>query len=180
MSEYTSVYLREKAAPLLTFRDHPTAEELEGKSDEEIRAIYQEVQTYNNTVDETFGCELFYLTTTPSRRLDVLSWSQDPKPLTKSMLEEIIEFYNEEISSYERIVSERKDDIDRYEARIVRANADLYDKIEEDIFDCKRSIEECLEEMEELKLYRFRFRFLLGILEDKTNSERYELIYTKC
>ena len=34
MSEYTSVYLREKAAALLSFRDNPTAEELEGKSEE--------------------------------------------------------------------------------------------------------------------------------------------------
>ena len=180
MSEYTSVYLREKAAPLLFFRDHPAAEELEGKSEEEIKAIYQEVQTYNNTVSDTFGCELFYLTTTPSRRLDVLPWSPDPKPLTQSLLEEIIDFYNEEISSCERIISERKEDIERYEARIVRANADLYDKIEEDIFDCKRSIEECREELDELRLYCSKFRFLQGILEDKSNSERYELIYTKC
>ncbi len=180
MSEYTSVYLREKADPLLSFRDHPTAEELVGKSEEEIQAIYQEVQAYNNTVGESFGCELFYLTTTPSRRLEVLPWSPGPKPLTKSMLEEIIDFYNEEISSYERIVSERKEDIERYEARIVRANADLYDKIEEDIFDCKRSIEECQEELDELNFYCSKFRFLQGILENKSNSERYELIYTKC
>ena len=180
MSEYTSVYLREKTAPLLSFRDRPKAEELEGKSKEEIQSIYQEVQTYNNTVVETFGCELFYLTTTPSRRLDVLPWSQDPKPLTKSMLEEVIDFYNEEISSYKRIITERKDDIERYEARIVRANADLYDKIEEDIFDCKRSIEECREELDELKFYCSKFRFLQGILENNSNSERYELIYIKC
>lgn len=75
MSEYTSVYLRDKAAPLLSFREYPSGEELEGKSEEEIQSLYQEVQSYNNTVDETFGCELFYLTTTPSRRLNVLSWS---------------------------------------------------------------------------------------------------------
>ena len=180
MSEYTSVYLREKNAPLQTYREYPSYEEIEGKTEEEIKAIYQEVQTYNNSVSDTFGCELFYLTTTPSRRLDVLPWSHDPKPLTKSMLEEVIDFYNEEISSYKRIISERKDDIERYEARIVRANADLYDKIEEDIFDCKRSIEECREEIDELKLYCSKFRFLQGILEDKSNSERYELIYTKC
>ncbi len=180
MSEYTSVYLREKAAALLSFRDNPTAEELEGKSEEEIQAIYQEVRTYNDTVGETFGCELFYLTTTPSRRLKVLPWSPDPKPLTKDLLEEIIDFYNEEISSYESIISDRKEDIERYEARIVRANADLYDKIEEDIFDCKRSIEECQEELEELKFFCSEFRFLQGILDNKSNSERFELIYTKC
>ena len=180
MSEYTSVYLREKAAPLLSFREYPAGEELEGKSEEEIQSLYQEVQSYNNTVDETFGCELFYLTTTPSRRLNVLSWSPNPKPLTKGLLEEIIDFYNEEISSYERIISERKEDIERYEARIIRANADLYDKIDEDIFNCKRSIEEIQEELDELNFYRSEFKFLQGILENKSNSERYELIYTKC
>ena len=96
------------------------------------------------------------------------------------MLEEVIDFYNEEISSYKRIITERKDDIERYEARIVRANADLYGKIEEDIFDCKRSIEECREELDELKFYCSKFRFLQGILENNSNSERYELIYIKC
>ena len=58
MSEYTSVYLREKAATLLTFRDNPTVEELEGKSEEEIQAIFQEIRAYNGTVAESFGCEL--------------------------------------------------------------------------------------------------------------------------
>ena len=96
------------------------------------------------------------------------------------MLEEIIDFYNEKISSYEKIIFERKEDIERYEARIVRAKADLYDKIEEDIFDCKRSIEECKEELDELKFYCSEFRFLQGILDNDSNSERFELIYTKC
>lgn len=100
--------------------------------------------------------------------------------IEKKMLEEIIDFYNEEITSYERIISERKEDIERYEARIVRANADLYDKIEEDIFDCKRSIEECQEDLDEQILYCSKFRFLQGILENNSNSDRYELIYTKC
>ena len=70
MSEYTSVYLREKTAPLLSFRDYPTAEELEGKSKEEIQATYQEVQTYNNTVVETFGCELFLAMVARSQTID--------------------------------------------------------------------------------------------------------------
>ena len=180
MSEYTSVYLREKAAPLLSFRHNPTGEELDGKSKEEVNAIYEEVRNYNNTVVESFGCELFYLSTTPSRQLNILPWSEDPKPLTKEILEEVIDFYNEKISSFEKIISNRKGDIDRYEARIIKANADLYDKIEEDIFDCKRSIEECQEELEELKLFCSKFRFLQGIFEDDSNSARYELIYTKC
>ena len=180
MSEYTSVYLREKAAPLLSFRDDPKGEELEGKSQEEVNAMYEEVRNYNETVCETFGCELFYLTTTPSRQLSVLPWSEDPRPLTKDLLEEVIDFYNEKISSFERMISDRKEDIERYEARIVKANADLYDKIEEDIFDCKRSMEECREELEELKFFCSRFMFLQGIFEANSNSERYELIYTKC
>ena len=164
----------------MSFRDDPTGEELEGKSKEEVNAIYEEVRNYNKAVVETFGCELFYLSTTPSRQLSVLPWSEDPKPLTNDLLKEVIDYYNEEISSYERIISGRKEDIERYEARIVKANADLYDKIEEDIFDCKRSIEECQEELEELRFLCFKFRFLQGIFEDESNSERYELIYTKC
>ena len=180
MSEYTSVYLRKKTDPLLSFRDDPTFEELDGKSKKEVNAIYEEVRNYNKTVVETFGCVLFYLSTTPSRQLNILPWSEDPKPLTKDLLEEVIDFYNEEISSFEKIISNRKGDIDRYEARIVKANADLYDKIEEDIFDCKRSIEECQEELEGLKFLCYKFRFLQGIFEDESNSERYEMIYTKC
>ena len=180
MSESTTIFLREKSVALLSFRSYPTAEEFKGKSEEQIQAIYREVQAYNDKVVDTFGCELFYLTTTPSRSLDVLPWTQEPKPLTKDLLEEIIDFYNEKISSYERIISERKEDIGRYEARIVRANAKLYDKIEKDIFYCKSSIEGCQEELEELKFYCSEFRFIQGILDNKSNSERFEVLYTKC
>lgn len=180
MSEYTSVYLREKAIPLLSYREYPSGDEIQGKTEEEIKEIYKEVQTYNDSVEDTFGCELFYLTTTPSRQLSVLPWSSEPKPLTKDLLEEVIDFYNEEITSYEEIIAKRKDDIERYEARIIKVTSKLYDKIEEDIFDCKRSIEGCRESLSELKFLRSKFQFLQGIMSLDSNNERYELIYTKC
>ena len=180
MSEYTSVYLREKTIALLSCRDYPSGDEIVGKTEEELRALYNEVRAYNESVEDSFGCELFYLTTTPSRQLSVLPWSPEPKPLTKDLLNVIIDYYNEEITSYEGIISKRKEDIERYETRIIKATADLYDKIEEDIFHCKRSIEECREEISEKKLLCSKFEFLRGIMELDSNSDRYELIYTKC
>ena len=180
MSEYTSVYLREKATPILSYREYPTGDEAVGKTEEEIKEIYKEVQTYNESVEESFGCELFYLSTTPSRRLSVLPWTSEPKPLTNDLLTEIVDFYNEEIMSFEEIISKRKDDIERYEARIIKATPDLYDKIEEDIFECKQSIEECREELDEINYYCSKFKFLQGIIKLDSNSKRYELIYTKC
>jgi len=180
MSEYTSVYLREKSIPLLSYREYPSVDEIEGKTEEEIKEIYKEVHAYNESVAETFGCELFYLTTTPSRQLSVLPWSADPKPLTNDLLKDVIDFYNEEIDSYEGIISKKKEDIERYEARIIKATPDLYDKIEEDIFNCKQSIEDCREELSEINFYCSKFRFLQGIMELNSKCERYELIYTKC
>lgn len=180
MSEYTSVYLREKASPLLSYREDPSLDEIEGKTEEEINEIYKDIHAYNESVEETFGCELFYLTTTPSRQLSVLPWTFEPKPLKNDLLKDVIDFYNEEITSYENIISKRKDDIERYEARIIKATPELYDKIEEDIFDCKQSIEDCREEMSEMNFLRSKFIFLQEIMDLGSNSDRYELIYTKC
>ena len=53
MSEYTSVYLRKKTDPLLSFRDDPTGEELDGKNEEEVKTIYEAVRNYNKTVCES-------------------------------------------------------------------------------------------------------------------------------
>jgi len=180
MSEYTSVYLREKAIPLLSYREYPSGDEIVEKTEEEIKEIYKEVHAYNESVEESFGCELFYLTTTPSRQLSVLPWSSEPKPLTNDLLKDVIDFYNEEITSYEEIISRRKDDIERYEARIIKATPVLYDKIEEDIIDCKQSIEDCREELSKMNFFCSKFKFLQGIMELGSNSDRYELIYTKC
>ena len=180
MSEYTSVYLREKAIPLLSYRKYPSGEEIVEKTEEEVKEINEEVHAYNESVEASFGCELFYLTTTPCRQLTVLPWAPEPKPLTNDLLQDVIDFYNEEITLYEGIITKRKEDIERYEARILKATPELYDKIDEDINDCKQRIEECREELSEMNYYCSKFKFLQGIIELNSKSDRYELIYTKC
>ena len=180
MSEDTSVYLRKKAEPLLPHRSYPSKEELAGKTEEEIKAIYQEIDSYNDSAYDSLGCKVISLTTTPSRQLEVLPWSDKPVPLTKEMLDEIIDFYNDEIASYQVKVSEIQEEMERHERRIVKVGYDLYKKIDEEIVGCKDSIKCFKEEMEELEYYRSRFSFLRQILSWKSRAERYELIYTKC
>ena len=43
MSEYTTVYLRSKATPLLDYREHPSFEETKNLSKDEIMAAIHEV-----------------------------------------------------------------------------------------------------------------------------------------
>ena len=45
MSEYTTIYLRNKATPLLEYKEHPSWNEIKDLSDDEINKIesYEEV-----------------------------------------------------------------------------------------------------------------------------------------
>ena len=97
MSEYTTIYLRNKATPLLEYKEHPSWNEIKDLSDDEINKIEEERKEHNRNVERSMGCELFYLTTTPSRELTVLPWNPSPKVLTKELLGEVINFYKEEI-----------------------------------------------------------------------------------
>ena len=97
MSEYTTVYLRSKSTPLLDYREHPSFKETRNLSKDEITAAIYEVDEYNKNVRKSFGCELFHLSTTPSRQLDVLQWSSSPQTLTAELLDRVLAFYNEEI-----------------------------------------------------------------------------------
>ena len=63
MSEYTTVYLRSKATPLLDYREHSSFEETRNLSKDEIMTAIHEVDEYNKNVRKSFGCELF-----PKRR----------------------------------------------------------------------------------------------------------------
>ena len=180
MSEYTVVYLRKKGDPLLTYREHLTYEERLSKSEEEIIAAEKEVNEYNNGVSKSYGCELFYLCTTPSRRLTVLRWTEDPKPLSRELLDEVLSFYEEEINSWEKTIANIKEQITVLEQRILKANVNLYDKISEDIAYRKDSIRECEEYLDEDRSLQSKFRFLHGIITNDENMDTYELVYTKC
>ena len=180
MSEYTTVYLRSKATPLLDYREHPSFEETRNLSKDEIMTAIHEVDEYNKNVRKSFGCELFYLSTTPSRQLDVLQWSSSPKILTTELLDEVLEFYNEEIEYNKRSIAKNKETIAKLEARIVKADVDLYEKISEEIDDCNESIGYLKEELENTQYLYNKFYFAKGILDNKSNAEDYELVYTKC
>ncbi|MBQ3188720.1 MAG: hypothetical protein IJB60_04725 [Bacteroidaceae bacterium] len=180
MSEYTTVYLRSKATPLLYYREHPSFEETRNLSKDEIMTAIHEVDEYNKNVRKSFGCELFHLSTTPSRHLNILHWSPSPKILTTELLDEVLEFYNEEIEYNKRSIAKNKETIAKLEARIVKANVDLYEKISEEIDDCNESIGYLEEELENKQYLYNKFYFAKGILDNKSNAEDYELVYTKC
>ena len=104
MSEYTTIYLRNRNTPLLEYREYPSFEETSNLSKDEIIAAIYKVDEYNNNVRKSFGCELFRLSTTLSRQLDVLQWSSSPRTLTVEQLDRVLAFYNEEIEDYKRAI----------------------------------------------------------------------------
>ena len=180
MSEYTTVYLRSKATPLLDYREHPSFEETRNLSKDEIMAAIHEVDKYNKNVRKSFGCKLFHLSTTPSRHLDILHWSPLPKILTTELLDEVLEFYNEEIEDYKKSIARYKATIAKLETRILKANIELYDKISKDIDEYNESIGYLEEELENKRYLYNKFYFAKSILDNKSNADDYELVYTKC
>ena len=180
MSEYTTVYLRSKATPLLDYREHPSFEETRNLSKDEIMAAIHEADEYNKNVSKSFGCKLFHLSTTPSRHLDILHWSPLPKILTTELLDEVLEFYNEEIEDYKKSIARYKATIAKLETRILKANIELYDKISKDIDEYNESIGYLEEELENKRYLYNKFYFAKSILDNKSNDDDYELVYTKC
>ena len=179
MSEYTTIYLRHKNTPLLDYKNHPPYEESKNLSREDLLKAIHEVDEYNRQGHKSFGCELFYLSTTPSRQLTVLPWSESPKVLTKDLLEDILCFYKREIEEHKNAIVKSKQAIDKLELRITKSNVDLYDKINEEIDAYNERINYEEEELEEYQFYYNKFDFLRSILDNESNLESYELIYTK-
>ncbi|MBR5530830.1 MAG: hypothetical protein IKU63_04930 [Bacteroidaceae bacterium] len=180
MSEYTTVYLRSKATPLLDYREQPSWEEIQNLSEDELNQIRNEIKEHNKNVDRSLGCELFYLSTTPSRHLNILHWSPSPKNLTTELLDEVLEFYNEEIEDYKKSIAWYKATIAKLETRILKANVELYDKISKDIDEYNESIGFLEEDLENKQYLYNKFYFAKGILDNKSNADDYELVYTKC
>ena len=180
MSEYTTVYLRNKNTPLLEYRAYPSNAGAENLSNDDIMRIIRETDEYNRIVRKSFGCELFHLSTTPSRELDVLQWSSFPRTLTVEMLDRVLAFYREEIEGYKKAIARYKATITKLETRILKANVELYDKISKDIDDYYDAIHDFEEDLEDKQYLYNKFYFAKGILDNKSNAEDYELIYTKC
>ena len=88
----------------MEYREYPSFEETSNLSKDEIIAAIYKVDEYNNNVRKSFGCELFRLSTTLSRQLDVLQWSSSPRTLTVEQLDRVLAFYNEEIEDYKRAI----------------------------------------------------------------------------
>ena len=180
MSEYSTVYLRNKNTPLLEYREYPSNAGTENLSNDDIMRIIRETDEYNRIVRKSFGCELFHLSTTPSRELDVLQWSSSPRTLTTELLDRVLAFYSEEIEGYRKAIARYKATIAKLEARILKANVELYDEISKDIDEYNDSIRDFEEDLEVKQYLYNKFYFAKGILDNKSNAEDYELVYTKC
>lgn len=179
MSEYTTVYLRQKDMPLLKKKEHTSHEECQSQSKEDLMKVIREIDEYNKQVVKSLGCKLFYLTTTPSRELTVLPCSPSPSVLTNVLLDEVLYFYKEEIEHCKKAIAKNKEDIVRLETRIAKATVDLYDKINKEIDNCYESINFEEEELEHYQFLYNKFSFLEGIMDNELNSKNYELIYIK-
>ena len=172
MSEYTTIYLRRKEIPLLKYKEHPSYEECQKLPKEDLMKVNREIDEYNKQVTTSFGCKLFYLSTTPSRELTMLPWSPSSSILTKGLLDEILYFYREEIDNYKNAIAKNKEDISK-------ANVNLYDRISKEIDECHERINFEEKELEHCQYLYNKFAFCSGIINNESNSEYYELIYTK-
>mgnify|MGYP003302094043 CR=1 FL=1 len=65
------------------------------------------------------------------------------------------------------------------EDRIRSADVKLYDKIDQNIFETRSSINDSNDTLEELRSLMRRFEFVANMMQDTDNAERYELVYTK-
>ena len=65
------------------------------------------------------------------------------------------------------------------ETRILKANVELYDKISKDIDEYNESTGFWEEELENKQYLYNKFYFAKGILDNKSNADDYELVYTK-
>ena len=99
--------------------------------------------------------------------------------IDSKQLDRVLAFYNEEIEDYKRSIAKHKATIAKLETRILKANVDLYDKISKDIDKYNESIGFLEEELENTQCQYNKFYFAKGILDNKSNAEEYELIYTK-
>ena len=179
MSEYTTIYLRCKEIPLLKYKEHPSYEEYQKSSKEDLMKVNREIDEYNKQVTKSLVCKLFYLSTTPSRELTMLPWSPSPSVLTNVLLEEVLCFYKEEIEHCKKAIAKNKEDIAKLEVRIAKTTVDLYDKINKEIDNCYENIDFEEEELEHYLYLYNKFAFCSSIINNESNSENYELIYTK-
>lgn len=166
MSEYTTIYLRCKEIPLLKYKEHPSYEECQKLSKEDLMKVNREIDEYNKQVTKSFGCKLFYLITTPSRELTMLPWSPSPSILTKGLLDEILYFYREEMENYKKAIA-------RLEVRISKASVDLYDKISSEIDECHADINFEEEELEHYQYWYNKFLFWWILLGQGENPVYY-------
>ena len=110
----------------------------------------------------------------------MLQWSSSPQTLTTELLDRILAFYNEEIEDYKKSIARYKANIAKLETCILKANVELYDKISKDIDEYNDSIRDSEEELENKQYLYNKFYFAKSILDNKSNAEDYELVYTKC
>ena len=110
----------------------------------------------------------------------MLQWSSSPQILTTELLDEVLAFYNEEIEDYKKSIARHKANIAKLETRILKANVELYDKISKDIDEYYDSIQDFEEELENKQYLYNKFYLAKSILDNKSNAEDYELVYTRC
>lgn len=150
MSECTIVFIREKGTPLLKYRDAPSYEERRGETDKETDTLLKEIETHNNPVDDSLGPELIHLYTTSSQRLTALPSSDDPKPLTMALLNDVLSFYYEKIK-----------------------------KISEEIKNSGNAARELEEELNDYQNCHLKFMYIRNMMYYDDNMEKYELVYRK-
>ena len=97
---------------MLEYKDSPSYEEVMNLSESERKQLAHEINDFNGRVSDSWGAEVFTLSTTPSRQLSLIPWAESPQVVTLDLLERIMSFYAEEIDECNRY-------IDSYQKKIL-------------------------------------------------------------
>ena len=78
-----------------------------------------------------------------------------------------------------KAIAKNKEDIAKLEVRISKPNVNLYSRISKEIDECYERINFEEEELEHYQYLYNKFAFCSSIINNESNLENYELIYTK-
>ena len=181
MSSYFTVYIRRKEdkGQLVPESDRTKIPYLEDEEhDFNIRGI--ELLSLCTTPCRELGSNVTSIEYTYNKMLDGYGYA---RPLTNEILDDILNYYKEQVSTYQDIQHKELEQIERLENRLDRCKSvAVYEHIQEELADYKDAIESAKEELETYEYILHDFNRLKDIIELNTPFGKdcpYELIYTR-
>ena len=181
MSSYFTVYIRRKEdkGQLVPEAERKKVPYLEDEEhDFNIRGI--ELLSLCTTPCRELGSNVVSLEYTYDKMIDGYGYA---RPLTNEILDDILNYYKGQVSTYQDILKKESEQVERLENRLDRCKSvAVYERIQEELNGYKEAVESTKEELEMYEYRLYDFNRLRNILELNTPFGKgcpYELIYTR-